>query len=263
MTRNILEKTLKNLGISGNELKVLTFLLEEGGSLKATEIARKVQINRTTLYGILNDLTQRGFVSSTGDTGVARFQSIEPRALVSMLERAKDALDKSKEDVQVIIPALESARKSNQHHYPRVQFFEGVEGIKQVYEDSIIQNQEKKMVGFINYETAIQTLGEEWAHYFIQKRKKNDVFAETIATQTNVGREYKSKDKNQLRSIKFLPREYQFDIEIITYNDKTAFMSFDKENPVAVLIQDKKIAETFKNLFRYVNNSLSTEEKAN
>lgn len=257
MSQAILQKTLKNLGLSESEMIVFTFLFEQGASFKATEIARKVGVNRTTLYGMLKSLIERGLVSSTEkESGVIHFQSIQPHLLIDVLEREKEKLAKNAEEIKIILPALISAQKSKQSYYPKVQFFEGVEGIRQVYEDTIANNPQREAFGFVKYDAAIDFLGEEWAHYYIQKRKKYAVFANTIAAHTGTGEEYASKDKVHFRKTKFFPKEYQFDMEIISYGDRTAFMSFDKERPIGIVIEDRKIAEMVKTLFRYINNTL-------
>ena len=68
-------------------------------------------------------------------------------------------------------------------------------------------------------------------------------------------------DKEQLRVTKFLPPAYNFDIELASYDNKTAIMSFAEDHPWAMIIEDKKIAETIKSLFRYIDSTLPLPEQ--
>lgn len=252
--RSSLSDIFLGLGLSPSEIDVFVFLLESGGGLRATEIARKTGVNRTTLYGILKILADRGLISSSEERGVLRFQSIQPHLLVDYVERAKEKLSSDAKRLNRLIPEIANARKSYGEEYPQIQFFGGTEGIKQVYEDTLHEG--SAMYGFINYEAALGLMGEEWANYYIQKRTAAGVPAYTIASDNAKAKEMRSKDEAHRRVVKIFPEGYEFDLEIMAYGDKVALVSFDASHPLAIIIKDHGIATTIKTLFKYVDSTL-------
>jgi hypothetical protein len=83
-----------------------------------------------------------------------------------------------------------------------------------------------------------------------------------IAIDSPESRNLYANDEKHLRETKFLPAEYNFEVELAAYDDKVAAISFAEDYPWAMIINDKKIADTIKAVFRYVNETLpSPNEK--
>jgi hypothetical protein len=80
-----------------------------------------------------------------------------------------------------------------------------------------------------------------------------------LAVDSPESRELATHDKEQLRVTKFLPASYKFDVELGAYDDKTFILSFAEDHPWAMIISDKKIAETMKALFRYIDSTLPVQ----
>ncbi|MES2225455.1 MAG: helix-turn-helix domain-containing protein [Patescibacteria group bacterium] len=246
----------ENLGLSSSEIPVLLFLLESANGLRATEIARKTRVNRTTLYGILKSLTSRGLVSSSEENGIMRFQSIQPHQLTAYIESAKQRLESDTKRLDQVIPALAHARKAKDEQYPQIQFFSGVEGIKQVYEDTLRDNPSKAIYGFFDYEATLKLMDTEWPNYYIKKRTEAGIESHTIATYSPLTRTLKEFDKDYLRVTKEFPEGFSFAMEISAYGDKTMLISFNEDHPLAIIIKDARVAETIKTLFRYIDSTL-------
>jgi len=250
-----LKEIFDNLGLNPQETGTMLFLLENSVGLRVTEIAKRTGANRTTLYGTLNSLVDKGLVSTSEERGVMRFQSIQPHLLVDYVERAKDKLASDSKRLNQLVPEIVQARKARGEEYPQIQFFGGIEGIKQVYEDTL--HDSKEMFGFINYEAALNLMGREWANRYIQKRVAAGVTAYTISSDSTKAKDMKSQDDRHKRVIKVFPKGYEFDLEIMAYGEKVALISFDAKHPLAVIIKDGEIARTVKTLFRYIDSTLT------
>ena len=117
-----MKKLFNTLGLSAKEGEVLNILFQHN-SLRVAEIAKKSHLNRTTAYGILNTLTEKGLVSSNIKHGIHEYQSIEPGILPSYIERQKTLLDERKKEVESILPQLAKIR-SQGSALPKVYFFD-------------------------------------------------------------------------------------------------------------------------------------------
>jgi len=250
----IIHNSLKKIGLDKKEVAVFLILLEEG-KLRVRDIAKAARINRTTAYGILKELINKGLVSSTQEKGVLMCQSIEPGLLINYIERLEANLAEQKKEIKDVLPQIKSLRKKKDI-YPRIQFFEGIEGIKQAYEDTLQNNQERVLRDFTGTDAVFKTMPHEWVEYYLQKRARLGIKCLDIAPDTEWSRKSKARDNELLRTTRLIPEEYQFDTEIDIYDDKTAIMSFSEKEPIAVIIEDTNTAETMKKLFEYIYESI-------
>jgi sugar-specific transcriptional regulator TrmB len=260
-TKTSLQAILKSIGLSDFEMRVFIFLLESGRSVRATEIARKTRLNRTTLYGVLKSLTNKALVTSSEDHGVLHFASIEPHLLVNYVERLKESLTKQAGRIKDILPSLEAKRAPTERYRPRMQFFDGTEGIEQAYEDTLYNNKEKKLFGFSGYQAVYNLMSTDWIDYYLKKRPLVGVKALIVAANNPTAQEISTHDEEQLRETKFLPPDFNFDIELLTYDNKTMVVSFAEDHPWALIITDEKIAETIKALFSYIDSTLPSYKR--
>lgn len=126
-------KELKELGLDDNEANVYTACLAEGSS-KVQDIAKRSGLIRTTVYGILKSLINKGLVSTVKKNNKLFFQAVPPRELLNIWEQKKEKLS-------LIIPQLEKLR-STIPCLQKVEFFEGRSGVKTVVNDIISKPKE-------------------------------------------------------------------------------------------------------------------------
>ncbi len=249
-----LRKTLSGIGLDPKEAEVLSILFKSE-SVRASEIARKSHLNRSTAYVVIKSLLHKGLVTSSQKYGVTEFSAIEPRLLVSYLDRQQQALEEEKNSVQRILPELEQLR-ANLDVLPKVSFFEGLEGVKQAYEDTLDNNRGKVIYVFSGPDIVFQEMGEDYVSYYITKRTRLGIRSFQIAPRTPGGEIIQSKDKNVLRITKLIPKEFSFDSEMIIYDNKLGIFSFAKDKLMAVIIEDQLIVNTMMALFRYIDQTM-------
>lgn len=249
-------KILADLGLNKSEAAVFTYLIQSGTPQRVTEIAKRGKMNRTTLYGILKTLSERGLVSSATERGTLRYRAIQPHLLIDYIERARNELSAHTDRIKNVIPLIEKMRATGGRASPSIQFFEGTEGIKQAYEDTIKGNPSKTVYGFTGTDAIYKFMQLDWIQYFLERRTKAGIKWNTIAMDSDQSRKMKARDGQESRFTKLLPKGYDFDIELAAYENKVLISAFAEDHPSAVLIEDEKIAETFKTLFRYIDSTL-------
>mgnify|MGYP001598900948 FL=1 len=230
------EIVLRSLGLKDDETKVYIELLKLGQS-KVNNIARKVNLPRTTVYNILNSLSLKGLVSYTIRSGVKFFESVDPNRLIQ-LEQEKIGNLKS------ILPDLEGM-KNVVVEKPRIEIFEGKEGIKSILED--ILKTGESMAGYSIMEL-LNLLGYYFPN-FIKRRVKLGIKTRVIMAKSAETVELKKNDKNELREIRFMPEASRFRLGCYVYGNKVAILITKKEEPLGILIENRELAETQRVIF--------------
>ncbi len=242
-----LKKALETIGLNKNEVAVL-FVLLESSPMLASAIAKATKLNRSTTYGVLKLLSDKGLASSVKKEGGIRYQSIAPDQLPGYIERRRDVLAETKQQIAELVPQLKLLRSKGKT-LPKVQFFEGEEGVKQAYEDTLENNKGKSLKDITGVDAVFRRLGENWLTYYLQKRAKLGIKCVDLAPESDWARKSKSDDEKYLRTTKFLPAQYGFDAELALYDNKVGIFSYSQENPIALIVEDDTISDMMKKLF--------------
>ena len=130
-----MKQQLEKLGFSPKESDVYLALLELG-TAAVSDVAKRANINRSTTYIILDSLAERGLVSTSENQNIKFFSVTPPERLLQYMQ---DLVKKNTELVGLahnLLPELKSLY-IGVGPKPRVQFFEGTEGLKTAYEDTL------------------------------------------------------------------------------------------------------------------------------
>lgn len=122
-------------GLSEGEALVYDYLLENGEST-AGQIIKKLPVKRGLVYNILKNLVQGGLVQQFIKNKVANFRLEHPSNLQKLIQKKFQETSQIQEMFKNILPSLVSQYVLI-HHRPTVHYFEGLEGIKNVLEDSL------------------------------------------------------------------------------------------------------------------------------
>jgi len=234
----MLISTLQQLGLSEKQAKIYLACLELGET-SIKEMAEKAGIKRTTIYDIIDDMTNAGYIRTTSKGKKIKYIATEPEDLVIIIKK-REALLKQ------IIPQLNSINNTSGLK-PKILFYEGVDGLKKVYED-LLKYPNSQVYGWAS-DDAIKLLGDEWCQNYIAKRAKKKIKENLIYPLTKITGEYKREDKDHLRKSKTVdPEKYIFKIEINIYANKIAIAS--ARDKIGIIIESAPIAETMKMIFR-------------
>lgn len=236
-----IRQVLEQFGLNGKKADVYLAALELGSST-AADIAKKAGIKRTTCYDILQDLMREGLISETTKGKKRLFVGEDP-------EKIQRNLNNKERLFAEILPQLQSINNVRGSK-PKIRFYEGKEGLKEVYEDTLKYKTE--IVGFAS-DDIMKVMGMEWAMSYLNKRIERGIWAKAILPGTELLKsEFASKDLEQLRFTKLIDhKKYPFTIEINIYgHQKVALMSAKEE--IAVIIEGAEIHNTLKLIFQLV-----------
>ena len=123
-----LKKELKKLNLSDNEASLYLSLLELGEA-SVQRISKKSKISRTTTYDVIETLREKGLIIATKKQKRTFYYAENPSKLGNILEEKVNAFDN-------LLPEL-LAMSNLIDRKPKIRFFEGVEGLKNIYKDTL------------------------------------------------------------------------------------------------------------------------------
>src|SRR3989344_8029704 len=115
---------IQALGLTEHEVAVYLATLELGeGNIQ--EISRKSGVKRTSIYNFIDTLKERQLLSEIKKGKRKFYSAVSPHHLVDE-QKSKVA------SVERLIPQLLAVQNTGRNK-PRVSFFEGIEGLKEIY----------------------------------------------------------------------------------------------------------------------------------
>jgi HTH-type transcriptional regulator, sugar sensing transcriptional regulator len=234
----MLLNTLIQIGFDKKQAKIYLACLELGETT-IKEIAKKAEIKRTTIYDIIDEMINSGYIKKTTQGKKVKFIAVEPVELKEIIKKRENLLNQ-------ILPSLNSINNVNLGK-PKVWFYEGVEGIKQVYEDLL--NYKNIEVWGWGSEDSTDLLGLDWCNKYVARRVSKKIKLKIIYPLTEITKYYKKNDKTQGRDSKIIdPTKYLFNVEINIYSNRLAIMS--AKDKIGVIIESEPITATLKTIFR-------------
>ena len=232
---------LQNLGLNEKEAKVYLACLELG-SATIQEVSDKAGVKRTSVYNFLEDMKARGFITEIQQDKKMLLIAEDPHTLIQKADEQKKQLEK-------ILPEFLSIYNLPGEK-PKVRFYQGIEGLKKVYEDTLKESNPIYLIS--DYEKMFSAIETDWMWQYGEKRAAKKIKAFSIAKEGAKAKEVKTKDNKQLRETRFI-KEVDFETEINIYGDKVALLSFRR--PYAgVIIEDKAISQTLLSMWRVIWN---------
>lgn len=234
---------LQAVGFSDREAQLYVTGLQMG-SAPASEYSLQTKMNRITAYNTLEDLVRRGYFTVEKKLKGKFYSPVAPEYVALEARKNTEALQRS-------LPELRSLRGA-QYRKPLVRFFEGWEGLKHVYEDTLTAKTE--LLNFANS----GVVRSHWPHYdneYVAERVKRGIRLRGIAPDDAAGKRVHGEDRERLREIRLVSaREFDFTNEINVYDSKVAICSFDSglrgdQDMFGVIIESKEVAETQRQIF--------------
>ncbi len=145
-----IEKALRGLGLSKNEVKVYVYLARTGEH-KASEISEALSLHRTETYRILRDLEKRGLISSVFEKPLKFIATPFEKALDILIETKRMKLNLLEKKRQNLVNIWLSLPKP-EVELERKEVFQILEGEEQISlkADEILGKAEKEILVFIS-----------------------------------------------------------------------------------------------------------------
>jgi sugar-specific transcriptional regulator TrmB len=233
-----LETVLEELGLKKNKAKVYLASLELGAASGA-DIAHRARLPRTTTLEILEFLTSQGLLGYVNE-GRTRIYSAEPP------EKLRTLLKEKERALQSVLPELRS-RVHTRGARPRVQMFDGVEGVKTVFEDTLTTSS-KQLDGILSMQDLYKTPGKQYMDDYVKRRIGAGIRLRVIRSQMKEVEETWPTSQVEARELRYGPAEYLFPMTMYFYDRKVGIIGTERES-FGMIIESEEFFQTQKNLF--------------
>jgi sugar-specific transcriptional regulator TrmB len=233
---------LVSLGLPEKEAAVYIAALELGRGTVA-QISRKAGVSRTNGYNILDSLASKGLVRISGKEPKEEYVAESPDNLVTYLEKRHQETGTNLAKAQSFALELKSIQKLGDR--PQIKFYEGIEGMKQVYEDTLTSHEPIRAAA--NLEDMFAALGDYFPLYY-KRRAKKGITIRAIIPNTPMGIERAQHDEEEARETAIVPLDkFSFHPEINIYDNKVMIASWREK--LGIIIESAEIADAMKKIY--------------
>jgi len=236
----MLVKELEKIGLDEKEANVYLALLELGES-NIQQLSRKSGVKRTTVYEIIEKLKEKRLLSMINKKKRVYYMAESPHNIRFDLDEKIKILDGIMPEMMTIANAVEKK--------PKIRFFEGLNGIKEIYNDTLRYSDQEILAW--EAEEVFLYFEKEYINWYIQERASKKIWIRAITPDKEKIREFKNLDSKFLRNTRLIPAEkFPFDVEINLYGkSKIGIMAFSEK--IGLIIESPIIYKTLKSIFEF------------
>lgn len=243
-------EVLEKAGLEEKEAVVYETLLKNG-RMGAGEILKKIPYRRGDLYNILYSLRDKGIIEQTIISNRLHFSAQEPHKIKNFVAAEELRYRQADALLNSILPGLSELYKLNTAR-PIVRVYEGFEGIKEIYNDTLVEK--KPILAFSEAKESDPQVWKWLRDYYVKRRVKGKIRARVILSAEKTDKkaeEYLADDKRELRQTRVVDKKlFPSRLEIQIYGNKVSFANYNKGDAiVGIIIDNALIAESMRGLF--------------
>jgi sugar-specific transcriptional regulator TrmB len=247
----MIEKQLKNLGFTKNQVAVYLALFEIG-KVKANKLMDYTKMHRNLVYTALDELVKRGLISKVLKKGVAVYSPNDPSSLISSIENQKN------QEIQTASMIVDELKKKGEEVEREVNVLEGVDGVinsrEKIYQDA--KSGDDCYVLGISQNVVEPKLEAFWKKHAQRMDEKGVNMKYLYESPTSEEEQRKLDKSKQMRlqypnsDIKELPYAVKAPIWFAFSGQRMAIGVADND-PLTFSIKSKPLVDGFKNYFDY------------
>lgn len=235
------EDFLTDLGLTKRGSTVYIALLRDG-QLGISDIARATGLARLAVYGAIDELMEGGLVVVHPKGKYKVYAAASPKKLEDRFAVLADKFDEHMRALAALRPSRDTTR-------PLVEYSEGREAIKAIYDDVAMSLSPGDT--YYRYSSTKVRNGERAGGSYISKkyrllRNKKKLERLVITNEQNKN----TKMLNLDREVKVVPPDFdlfEYNVSQVIYGDKVAVIDYNTET--AMVIQNKTVAQFQKKIF--------------
>ena len=243
MSTMALENYLQKIGLSDKEAQAYIAGLQLGPAT-IQELAEESELKRTTVYEIIKGLQSKNLIN-VSQRGKRKIYIMEEPDNIRLFLKQKEKI------LQQIMPELESLKNQNARK-PAVRIFEGKKGLEKIYDDMIKKPcqilalaapKDLMLPGILDF------LRHDWE----PRRIESGIEMRRININLTGEKKWDYRIKpvpKELEEIKYLPIDnYPFTIGIYIYRKKVAFVSYQSQEMVGIMLRSPAVNLTMQSVF--------------
>lgn len=226
----MIEKTLSQLGLNKEEINIYLSLLEYGGDT-AGNISKKTGLKRSTLYGVLQKMTDKGVIKRALKHGVRYFSAENPETLYTQFSKKIGNLQQAQNDFHQLLPQLNQLSKEKKFK-PRIEIFDGINAVQNIMQDVLLYR-DIEILTLWPIKSMIDMLSPEYFKWHNIQRIENNLFIKAIwpgnESVSISEHPYMGTGNKHHREIRVIDGEIIAQMGYWIYGNKIMFLSSHRE----------------------------------
>lgn len=253
-----LEAGLRKLGLEDKEAKVYLAALKLGPS-PVQKIAQRAGVPRATTYLVLDDLQNKGLVTTYQEGKKTYFVASSPEQLAELVSKKSQEVKDQQQLIKKLVPDLTSLGQFKQSDQPTVRYYSGPSGWRSYFRD-LFTAPGKEVLTMICHED-LQLLLDR-AHISLDEialmRKRQKIGRRLIVAWKKLPVKKGIHSRGPGLQLQVPYRQFPIEADIDIKGDYVGFMPYSE--PIrCVLIRDRSIANAMRVLFRHAWEGLIAE----
>jgi len=245
--KTIINPILEMAGLDPKEALVYEEILQNG-KIAVLNIAKNLNIKKGDLYNVLNRLEKQKLIYPLKEYKRLTYSVTNPE----VLEGAILAKEKNIKEAKNRLFELFSLYNLNKGK-PGIRFAQGIEGIKKIFNETL-----KSKTEILAYADASGWLTHlpQYTKWYATERIRKNIKERVIITDTARAQEYMRSYDAKVTKYKFISHDkYNFSMEMDIFDNKVVYATL-REPFIALMIEDKEIADTQRSIFELTWNSI-------
>lgn len=240
----------EEIGLTKSEISVYLAMLELG-SCTTGKIVDKSGASSSKIYEILERLIKKGLASVVVERGIKHFEAASPERILDYLKEKKAKLESQEQGIKKILPELQLKKMLAKYRTEAI-LFRGMKGLETAFNDVFKVLKKGETV----YAFVVGELDERMYNFFTKQyesRAKEGIKTRTIYSEH--GREYCELRKNiKNNEGRVIPTAMISPATVTTYGSKVILRMGGWKDVIAVMIDNKSLAESFLEQFNLLWN---------
>lgn len=241
-----IKKILKDLGFHENEIKVYIALTQLGESTAAT-IAKKADLPRTTVIGILEKLQRENYLSEHFYRNANHYWIESPKTIQnSLMNRVK---------ISEELNGLLSDLYRTESDFPQAQIYDTKSSVRNFIEKTIVNLEKKEIIYTIDTPATgnyLKIFSEDHGYSLNKLKKQKGIITQTLVPFGAFKTIKPEKITTQSIVIREMPQEVNFKASLWIIKDRLVL--FSGRYPFVVEVRHKIITESIKSIFDFLWN---------
>lgn len=245
----MLDKIFDKFGLKKEHSDIYLVLLDSG-IMPTGNLAKRLNVPRSTLYGLLENLAQHGLVSQSEKNKVKMWQAVAPETIKTIINEKINTLENTRTDFESVLKSLKSSQKID-FVSPKFHYFEGIEELKVMLKDVLLYNDLETELCW-PVKDVMKVVGEEFLHELNKKRIRSNIYIKVIwpldkseDIKKNI---FLAPGKEVKREVRTAPAGVEFSMGYWAYGNKVMFMSSKAEN-FGFIVESKELRQLLKTQF--------------
>ncbi len=260
----MLADIFKNLDLPEQAVSIYMQLLEHGPSA-AGQLAKKLSLPRSTLYGFLENLLNKGLINQSEKNSTKIWIALPPSEIARLIDDRVSDWQKTQLKFSSLLLDLEKRRQLD-FSLPAFQIFEGVQGVQRILKDLLLYRDITSQA-FWPAKDMLKILGADFHHQLNLQRIRQNIYTQGIWPADKLvdmrKHPYFGTGQDFKREIRQAPAGISTSMGYWAYADKVAFISSQKEC-FGFIVESRELRQLLKTQFDVIwqlSSPLSVDKK--